>query len=174
MRYKRARVPGGTYFFTIVTHNRRKTLCSGENPRILRHAFDVIQARRPFTIDAIVLLPDHLHCLWTLPAGDADFSTRWMLIKSQFTRQCDVPGMNTDGSRRMIWQNRFWEHQIRDDTDFCRHVEYIHYNPVRHGLVHAPRDWKYTSFHRYVKAGKYHPGWRAKDTIEFTGITGNE
>jgi putative transposase len=149
MRYRRSRAPGGTYFFTIVTQGRKKILCVGDNPRLLKNGIDCVQARRPFTIDAIVLLLDHLHCIWTLPENDADFSTRWMLIKSAFTRQLRAAAGQQMISGQSAWQNRFCKHQIRDDADFARHVEYIHYNPVKHGFAAAPSEWKYSSFRRY-------------------------
>jgi len=161
MRYKRSITPGATYFFTVVTCDRKKLLCHDENPNLLKKAFEIVKTRHPFTIDAIVLLPDHLHCLWTLPPDDNDFSNRWMLIKSMFTRSCHDPFHNALTNSRIakrernIWQRRFWEHRIRDDEDRNRHMDYIHYNPVKHGLVNSPVDWRYSSFHRYVKAGVY-------------------
>lgn len=161
MRYRRSPAEGRTYFFMVVTHNRRKFLCSLENVPLLREAFRSIMTNYPYKIDAFVLLPEHLHCIWTLPEGDNDFSTRWRLIKSNFTSTCD-PSLrgNANTSRRKkgehaIWQRRFWEHQIQDNNDLTRHVEYIHYNPVKHGLVNAPRDWEYSSFHRYVRSSRY-------------------
>ncbi len=124
-------------------------------------------SRLPFIVDAIVVLPDHLHCIWTLPDNDADFSTRWRLIKSEVSRHCSEGYKRQRSSSRLakgeqaIWQRRFWEHQIRDDRDFAQHVDYIHYNPVSHGLVAAPKDWRYSSFHRYVRGGIYPEDWGA-------------
>jgi len=179
MQYRRSIITGGTFFFTVVTYNRRNIFGSPENIGLLRTIFKEVMAGHPFTIDAAVILPDHLHCIWTLPEGDKDFSGRWRLIKSDFTRRCDerykIP---TSAARRhkkeqAIWQRRFWEHQIRDENDFIRHVEYIHYNPVKHGLTGAPVDWPYSSFHRYVKAGKYDPDWAAGKT-DMNMTIGNE
>jgi putative transposase len=124
------------------------------NVELLREAFRSIRDRHPFTIEAFVLLPDHLHCIWTLPQGDCDFSTRWRLIKSQFTRNCmvgdrlPVSASRSSKGEQPIWQRRFWEHLIRNDEDFRRHVDYIHYNPVKHGLVRNASEWPYSSFGR--------------------------
>lgn len=180
MRYRRSQTPGATYFFTVVTYDRKRILCSDENPGRLKQAMKSVKVDHPYTIDAIVLLPDHLHCIWTLPQGDNDFSTRWMLIKSKFTRTCadsvrEISNYSRIQKREQgIWQRRFWEHQIRDDQDYMRHVDYIHYNPVKHGLAKSPMDWKYSSFHRYVKDGTYHPDWGAKEQIVFDGAIGRE
>ena len=146
----------------------------------MKKAFETVKDRHPFTVDAIVLLPDHLHCIWTLPQGDDDFSKRWMLIKGKFTRLCDDPFKGTLSPSRIekrelnVWQRRFWEHQIRDEMDYKRHVDYIHYNPVKHGLASSPLAWRFSSFRRYVKAGAYHPEWGVKDQIQFDGAIGHE
>ena len=180
MQYRRARICGATYFFTVVTFRRRKILVEPENVILLRRVFQEIKKRHPFVIDAFVLLPDHIHCIWTLPKGDKDFSTRWRLIKSRFTRKCSAryktesPESRTKKREQAIWQRRFWEHCIRDDRDFVRHVEYIHYNPVKHGLVKAPIDWEYSSLHRYVREGKYDRGWAAGGAVKFDPAVGNE
>jgi putative transposase len=180
MQYRRAKTPGGTYFFTVVTHCRRKFLCQPDNVTLLREAFRVVMERHSFRIDAAVILPDHLHCLWTLPPGDADFSTRWRLIKSYFSRHCDAAcGGTVSPSRqrrqeKAVWQRRFWEHQIRDEVDFARHVDYIHYNPVKHGLVESPLDWEYSSFHKYVARGKYPAQWGAGKPMVFADEVGRE
>jgi putative transposase len=124
MRYRRSQTPGATFFFTLVTYERKKMLCLGENPGLLRQAFEAVKNKHPFVVDAIVLLPDHLHCLWTLPPGDNEYSKRWMLIKSNFTRTCHDPfesrPRESSAAKReqYIWQRHFWEHQIRDDADF--------------------------------------------------------
>jgi putative transposase len=118
--------------------------------------------------------------LWTLPAGDADFSTRWRLIKSHFSRRCDLTCQGQVSLSRQrkqekaVWQRRLWEHQIRDEADFVQHVEYIHYNPVKHGLVNAPIDWEYSSFRRYVEAGRYPAHWSASGTFIFSQQIGQE
>jgi putative transposase len=180
MNYRRARTPGGTFFFTVVTHNRRPFLCVPENIALLRQAFRYAMANHPFQIDAVVILPEHLHCLWTLPAGDEDFSTRWRLIKTHFTRHCAVTYQAQASTPRRhkqekaVWQHRFWEHQIRDEDDFTRHVEYIHYNPVKHGLVSAPIDWEHSSFRRYVQASLYPAEWGAEQPLAFPANMGHE
>ncbi|MDD5389159.1 MAG: transposase [Gallionellaceae bacterium] len=165
MRYRRAFIPGGCFFFTVVTEQRRPLFASGASVEVLRAAFRSVRKRRPFEIDAIVVMPDHLHCIWTLPPEDADFATRWRLIKTWFTKHCD-PALRAapDQVRAKrgelgLWQHRYWEHAIRDEADFTRHVEYIHFNPVKHGHVAAPALWPYSSFHRYVEAGVYAPDW---------------
>ncbi|OGP71673.1 MAG: transposase [Deltaproteobacteria bacterium RBG_13_58_19] len=151
-QYIRAKEPGGTFFFTVVTHRRRKLFNDPENRLSLRKVIMEVQSSHPFIIDAWVLLPEHLHCLWTLPEGDTDFSKRWGLIKAKFSGE-----QKTKGSP--LWQERFWEHLIRNDQDFQRHVDYIHYNPVKHSLVENPRDWPFSTFHRYVKEGFYPVNW---------------
>ena len=165
MRYRRAFVPGGTWFFTVVTEQRRPVLASPEAVDVLREAFRTVRNKRPFHVDAVVVLPDHLHCIWTLPPGDADFATRWRLIKTWFTKHCD-PALLPDAnqarmkkSQQALWQHRYWEHLLRDETDFSRHVEYIHYNPVKHGYVTAPFEWPFSSFRRYVAEGVYPADW---------------
>ena len=136
--------------------------------------------KHPFEIDAFVLLPDHLHCIWTLPAGDRDFSTRWRLIKGNFSRRCDALykcGPNASRSKKneqTLWQRRFWEHLIRDEGDYLRHVEYIHYNPVKHGLVKVPKDWSHSSFRRYVENGLVDLNWGAGQEINFDEDVGKE
>jgi putative transposase len=180
MQYRRASTERGTYFFTVVTHNRRKFLCAPENVSLLREAFRYVIAKHSFQIDAFVLLPDHPHCIWTLPDGDSNFSTRWRLIKGYFTRHCDTNFLgHRSASRRSkqeqaVWQRRFWEHQIRDEDDFRHHVEYIHYNPVKHGLARAPEEWPYSSFHRYVRQGIYVAGWGEGTEVVFEANVGNE
>lgn len=165
MRYRRAIAPGGTFFFTVVTYRRRPILASVEAVDVLREAFRSVRRSRPFEIDAIVVMPDHLHCIWTLPPGDVDFATRWRLIKTGFTKHCpDTLRCAVDAGRltrgeQAIWQHRYWEHQIRDEADFARHVDYIHYNPVKHGLARAALDWPYSSFGRHVQAGVYASDW---------------
>jgi putative transposase len=152
-RYIRAQQPGGTFFFTVVTHQRRKLFYEVNNRVILRTIIMEIKSTYPFNIDAWVLLLEYLHCIWTLPEGDMDFSKRWGLIKAKFTKE--LKGQLTTP----IWQNRFWEHLIRNDQDFQRHMDYIHYNPVKHGLVKSPKDWPSSTFHRYVQQGLYSFNW---------------
>jgi putative transposase len=160
--YRRAWVPGGTYFFTVAIAERSTSLLV-DRIDDLRAAFRAAHAARPFVIDAIVILPDHLHCLWTLPVGDADYSVRWAHIKTAFSRR--VPKLERLRASRVmkrergLWQRRYWEHLVRDEDDFRHHVDYIHFNPVRHGLVVSARDWPYSSFHRFVRDGRYPMEW---------------
>lgn len=160
--YRRSRVGGGIYFFTVALANRRSNLLT-ERIADLRAAFRYTQTRHPFAIKAVVILPDHLHALWKLPEQDADHSKRWRLIKTEFSRALP-PGEDRTPSRaaqgeRGIWQRRYWEHLIRDETDFARHVNYIHYNPVKHGYVDRVADWPLSSFHRYAKLGMLPGNW---------------
>jgi putative transposase len=167
VRYRRNIVPGGTYFFTVTLRDRRSSHLTNHISN-LRNAFRVARQERPFAIDAIAVLPDHLHAIWTLPDGDADFSGRWRRIKSHFSRNVAVaePSIKRKASREYdLWQSRFWEHTIRDDIDFARHVDYIHYNPVKHGLVSRVSDWAYSSFHAYVREGVLPTDW-AGDVAE--------
>ncbi len=163
----RSKKTGGTFFFTVVTYRRQRILTDPHNRILLREAITEVRLQYPFTIDAWVLLPDHLHCIWTLDEGDEDFSKRWGLIKAGFSRRVK-PLLHkhewmTDSKERhhenTIWQRRFWEHQIRGDEDLHRHLNYLHYNPVKHGLVANPIDWPYSTFHRYVKQGLYPSNW---------------
>ena len=175
MEYRRAFVPGGSYFFTLVTERRQPIFDNADAVDILRKAFAVVRASRSFEIDAIVILPDHLHCIWTLPPNDADFSTRWRLIKTWFTKHCDrdlLVSANVSRRRKKqqaIWQNRYWEHLLRDTSDFENHVDYIHYNPRKHGLVTRPVDWPYSSFHRFVERGVLAKDWGCSD-MKFDGV----
>ena len=173
-RLRRNYVPGGTYFFTLVTWNRGPFLTRDRNRQLLRDAFEHEQVRRPFAIQAMVLLPDHLHVIWTLPDGDSDFSTRWSRIKNHFTRSYLRSG-GIDGQRsanrirhreRAVWQHRFWEHTIRYDSDLKRCIDYIHWNPVKHGFVTRPKDYQWSTFQKWVDAGEYHPEWGLKSACE--------
>ncbi len=160
--YRRNFIAGGSFFFTVTLAERRLRLLT-EHIEELRAAFRETRQRHPFTIDAMVVLPDHLHAVWTLPDGDANFATRWRLIKSRFSRSL-ATGERISDSRaakgeRGIWQRRYWEHTIRDESDFERHLDYIHINPLKHGLVQRVRDWPYSSFHRMVKLGVYPEDW---------------
>ena len=164
-------------FFTVVTHERRPILQSEESIETLRAAFRTVRQSRPFRIDAMVVLPEHLHCIWTLPPEDADFATRWRLIKTWFTKHGPAVLRAPQGAARAarqeqaVWQHRYWEHLVRDEQDFARHVEYIHYNPVKHGWAASPADWPYSSFHRYVAAGVYPADW-GRAPQHFDGIGG--
>lgn len=172
MRYRRANVAGATYFFTVNLADRRTGLLV-EHVDALREALQRIKRAHPFRIDAMVVLPDHLHALWTLPPGDADFATRWMLIKAGFSRQIPPSERRTPSrvskGERGIWQRRYWEHLIRDERDFARHVDYVHFNPVKHGLVKRAVEWPHSSIHRYVRLGAVNPDW-ASDKDEESGF----
>ena len=159
--YIRPRVTGATVFFTVALADRRSDLLVREVDR-LREAVRVTRAERPFGIDAWVVLPDHLHAVWTLPAGDADYSTRWRLIKGRFAAGITA-GVRSSSKIRArekgIWQRRYWEHHIRDERDFAAHVQYCWGNPVKHGLVTRAADWPHSSIHRDIRAGRVEPAW---------------
>jgi putative transposase len=168
--YRRLKTPGATYFFTVVTFKRQMILCDSLSLKLLRNAIEEVKQLLPFRINAWVLLPDHMHCLWTLPEGDCDYSKRWGKIKSTFTKKMKAVGwapstkLKASPSRIkhrefVIWQRRFWEHQIRSQQDFNRHCDYIHYNPVKHGLVEDPKKWEYSTVHRFIKKGLYSEKW---------------
>src|SRR5258708_23947642 len=160
--YRRALVPGGCWFFTVNLLERRQTLLV-DHIATLREAVANTRRRYQFAIDAFVVLPDQLHAIWTLPPGDCDFSTRWRLIKRRFAKALPkrerLSAVRKARGERGIWQRRFWEHLIRDETDYARHVEYCHINPLRHGLVTKVRDWPHSSFHRDVRAGIAAEDW---------------
>ncbi len=171
MKYHRVYVPGGTYFFTIVTYQRRPILSNRETIQLLQDAIRYTMTRMPFSIVASVILPDHMHFIWTLPEESFDFSTRWRLIKSYFTRYWNKTSITSESASRVkkaeqdVWQRRFWEHLIRDETDLSHHIEYIHYNPVKHGLVDYAKDWHLSSFRDYVKNGLYPLYWGENDKV---------
>ena len=160
--YRRARVPGATYFFTVNLQDRRSDLLIREID-LLRETVRATRARHPFHIDAWVVLPDHMHCLWTLPPGDTDFALRWKVIKFAFSKRLPITETRTDNQQRRgergIWQRRYWEHLIRDERDYQQHFDYIHINPLKHGYVEQLADWPYSSFHRAVAMGVYPAGW---------------
>lgn len=161
VRYRRNFVPGGTYFFTVTLAHRKSTALV-DHVGALRTAFRVARHEHPFTIDAIVILPDHLHAIWTLPPDDADFSGRWRRIKAHFTHRLVSAGVRLERHRNgeyALWQRRFWEHTIRNERDFERHVDYVHFNPVKHRLVSRVREWPYSSFHAYVRRGLLPADW---------------
>jgi len=160
--YRRMWVPGGTYFFTVNLLERRHTLLT-DRVDALRGAFAAARMARPFEIIAIVILPDHLHCIWRLPPGDDDHATRWRQIKTAFVK-CVPCGERRSIRRRAkaergIWQRRYWEHLIRDERDLRNHIDYIHFNPVKHGWAQRPRDWPHSSFHRFVREGVLPADW---------------
>jgi putative transposase len=167
-QYRRADAPGATFFFTLVTERRAPILCSDAARPILRHAMHQTQERWPFVIEAIVLLRDHLHTLWTLPPEDSAYSRRWGFLKKTFTQawlgsggaEQPVTVSRQRHRRRGVLQRKFWEHTIRDERDFARHLDYIHYNPVKHGLASCPHAWPYSTFRRWVAMRAYDPDWQ--------------
>jgi len=212
--YRRFYQSGGSYFFTVVTYNRMPILTTSENLSRLHQSFKHVMNQHSFTIEAMVILPDHLHCIWQLPPGDSDFSTRWRLIKRYFSITKDKPvnpvrmsstfqlddshgalnpvfalkgilssspiqapieaGLRTrqavgfsngvtERGEKNIWQRRFWEHFLRDEEDWRRHIDYIHYNPVKHGYVQNPADWPHGSFQKALQEGLYPIGWGMKE-----------
>ena len=164
--YRRYHLSGGCYFFTVNLAERRKTLLV-DSVELLRRVVRTVRSRHPFRIDAMVILPDHLHAVWTLPPNDSDFATRWALIKAGFSRGLPrregVSQSRTRRGERGIWQRRFWEHAIRDEDDYRRHEEYVHFNPVKHGHVTRVVEWPYSSFHRFVRRGVYPADWAGGD-----------
>ncbi len=165
--YRRVAVPGGCYFFTLVTERRQPILTHPDIRHALREAIEAVRLTQPFRIDAWILLPDHLHAIWTLPPGDADFSNRWRVIKRHVTHVCGsrynraelMTNRRIGKGQGTLWQQRFWEHLIRDEADFARHFDYLHGNPLKHGLVERVRDWPWSSFHRWVGQGVYPLDW---------------
>ena len=180
--YRRSKIAGGSFFFTLVTFNRLPIFTAEPARAILHSAWIEVQERFPFQTDAVVLLPDHIHCIWTLPDGNGNFSARWNAIKRLFTQGYLVqigPGETRNASRQKrgeaaVWQRRFWEHMLRDNVDLNRHLDYIHYNPVKHGLVKKAGDWPWSSFHRYVKMGFYTPDWGEGMDNQCYSMTGVE
>jgi putative transposase len=172
--YRRWHVTGGMYFFTVVTQGRRPLFQNADHRTRLRHAIRQVRTRLPFNIFAIVLLPDHLHTVWSLPTGDADYSTRWRQIKTLFTRsyvrdgnaEASITDRRQDRNEHGVWQRRFWEHTVRDEHDLKRCVDYLHFNPVKHGLVTAVGDWPWSSFHRFVRLGEYEATWGGRTDLQ--------
>ncbi len=166
MKYRRADIKGGTYFFTINLADRQNTLLVDEFDK-LRASINKVKQRHPFILDALVVLPDHLHLMITLPEGDDDFATRLMLIKSGFSRQIPktekIESSRESKRERGIWQRRYWEHLIRDETDFERHVDYIHYNPVKHGYVERAVDCEFTTIHSFIEKDLLTADWGYAD-----------
>ncbi|MDY7006319.1 MAG: transposase [Cyanobacteriota bacterium] len=165
--YRRPKIFGGTYFITQVTSQRDTWLCSKVGRKALREAIERVREKHPFSIDAFVLLPEHFHCLWTLPPNDRDFSKRLRLIKTYVTKHYgqelsinqEISLSRQKRKESNLWQRRFWEHLIRDERDFAVHCDYIHYNPVRHGLCANPQDWQFSSIHRFIAQEIYPANW---------------
>jgi putative transposase len=178
--YRRANIGGGTYFFTVNTLNRQTFLLNDDVRAALREGIALVRQSYPFTVNAWVLLPDHLHCIWTLPSDDRDFSTRWRVIKRTVTQRCGTPlnrpdlmtAWRTQRKQGTLWQHRYWEHLIRDENDYRRHVDYIHWNPVKHGYAKRAGEWPYSTFHRHVAAGVYPPDWGINASIIDVGNFG--
>jgi putative transposase len=176
--YRRFRVEGGVNFFTVVTHHRRPILIEPAARNLLHAAWEDTNRRFPFETIAICLLPDHLHCILKLPENDSNYSIRWKEIKYQFTvgylKEIGLDG-ERDASRQKrqeaaVWQRRFWEHTIDSEEDFENHLDYIHYNPIKHGLVEKAVDWEWSSFHRFVKEGIYDDDWVGGDIGRLQGF----
>jgi putative transposase len=171
--YRRNRIAGGSYFFTVNLADRASSLLV-DHIDLLRNAIRYTRERHPFIVDAMVILPDHLHAVWTLPYDNADYALRWRLIKTMFSR--GVPRDENRTQSRMhkgergIWQRRYWEHTIRDDLDFSHHVDYVHINPVKHGYVTRVQDWPHSSFHRYVKEGVLPSDWAGGLDVEMGDV----
>jgi putative transposase len=161
--YRRAWHPGGTYFFTVNLLQRHRNALLTERIDSLRTSVDLVRQRHPFKIHGWVVLPNHLHCVIEFPDGDADFATRWRLIKAGFSKSLPKTEKRSEArigrGERGIWQRRFWEHLIRDEADFQAHMDYVHINPLKHGLVQRVADWPYSTFHRLVIAGIYPADW---------------
>jgi len=160
--YRRLFIPGGTYFFTVALADRSSSLLT-ERIDDLRAAYRYAHDRHPFETVAMVVLPEHIHCIWTLPEDDADYPTRWRLLKTAFSRR--IPALEPRSNSRQakhergIWQRRYWEHAVRDEEDLLRHVDYIHFNPVKHGYVGRVGDWPYSTFPRFVARGWFPEDW---------------
>lgn len=172
MKYRRAAAAGASYFFTVNLADRN-TDTLVQHVGELREVMQQVRQAHPFVVVAMVVLPEHLHAVWRLPPGDADYPMRWSLIKSGFSRRMPK-GERVRASRaakreRGIWQRRYWEHQIRDEADLARHVDYIHYNPVKHGWVARVVDWPHSTFHEYVKRGLVPPDWGGGAVTEEDG-----
>jgi putative transposase len=172
VRYRRNFVPGGTYFFTVTLADRTSSAMV-HHMSVLRMAFRIARHERPFTIEAIVILPEHLHAIWRLPSDDSDSSGRWKRIKAYLTHRLVATGVPVKRHRNgeyALWQRRFWEHTIRNEIDFERHVDYVHFNPVKHKLVSWALEWPYSSFHVYVRRGLLPADWAGdvgEPTIDF-------
>jgi putative transposase len=161
--YRRIQINGASYFFTVVTHNRRKFLTDDLARPILKDVFRQVQSEMLFRTIALCLMPDHIHCIWRLPQDSSDYSKRWSMIKRLFTKRYLAAGgreiaqsmSRENKGERGIWQRRFWEHCIRDNDDMTNHIHYIHYNPVKHRQVESPDQWPYSTFQRFSQKGTY-------------------
>jgi putative transposase len=160
--YRRNRVPGATYFFTVNLLNRKSDLLVREIDA-LRASIRAAHQAASFHIDAWVVLPDHMHCIWTLPPDDTGYASRWRGVKNRFSKSLPATEYRSPARDRRcergIWQRRFWEHTIRDEHDYVAHMDYVHFNPVKHGLVTNVTDWPFSTLHRAIKSGLYPTGW---------------
>ncbi|MBT8141948.1 MAG: transposase [Gammaproteobacteria bacterium] len=163
--YRRSRASGAYYFFTTNLADRNSKLLVAEIEK-LRNAYKRVQELKPFKTIAICVLPDHIHAIWQLPKNDVDYSSRWRILKANFSRNFTATDSRTYSKfkkgEKGIWQRRFWEHQIRNETDLQNHINYIHYNPVKHGLVQKVEDWPHSSFHRFIEEGNLSKDWGSK------------
>ena len=180
MKYKRYIQPGGTYFFTVVTYKRKKIFQDDEEILLFRKSVKHVRKNHPFEMSAYCICPDHIHMIWTLPENDGDFPTRWRLIKSYFSKNWKQAHQKASTSSRdnkneqMVWHRRYWEHYIRDEDDLNKHIDYIFYNPVKHGYVDTPSKWKYSNFLDYVEKGFYSIDWGMKIDTEYFQDIGSE
>jgi putative transposase len=180
MKYQRYFQPGGTFFFTVVTCNRRKIFVNVHAFQLFHQSIEYVQQNHPFQINAYCICPDHIHMIWTLPDGDSDYPTRWRLIKSYFSRNwsyeenIQITPSRTKKNERMIWQRRYWEHFIKDEFDLKNHVDYINYNPVKHKYVKSPLEWKESSFSDYVSDGLYACNWASEGDMNYLDKFGKE
>ena len=180
--YRRVKVKGGTYFFTVVTYDRQPILIGDQVRSALREGIQEVRQSLPFAIDAWVLLPDHLNAVWTLPENDDNFVSRWAIIKRSVSQRCgsldgierSINDSHSKRGEKRIWQRRFWEHLIRDEKDFQLHIDYIHWNPVKHGYVKRVIDWPYSTFHRFVKLRLYPDDWGGVNEEEMANLNFGE
>ena len=175
MRYKRVFLPGGAFFFTVVTYGRLPILNNSHAINLLRESCQYVMQRHPFTIPAICILPDHIHFILNLPENDSDYPLRIRLMKSYFSHRFqpvveNFPKSRIEKQEKAVWQRRYWEHLIRNERDMENHIDYIHYNPVKHGYVLSPNEWKESSFHHYVKLGLLPEDWGSSEPLTTKSI----
>ena len=171
VNYRRSFIPGGTFFFTVTLKNRKSNLLV-ERFSLFKEAVQRVKDQHPFQIKAYVVLPEHLHMIWELPSGDSNYSLRWKKIKALFSKSIHKAGVElskTKHNEYRLWQRRFWEHAIKDTLDLDNHVNYIHYNPIKHGLVEELHDWPHSSFHHYVKSGRICENWASSRLRDVDG-----
>ena len=180
MKYHRYFQNGGTYFFTLVTFRRKKIFLEDSACELFMHALDHVQSNHPFHVIAYCLCPDHIHMIWSLPENDNNYPLRWRLVKSNFSRKYkqedkeSIPVSRKHKGECTVWQRRYWEHFIRDENDLVKHIEYIHFNPVKHALVDAPVRWRYSSFYDYVDQGLYQKDWGMNGDFGYLNAFGHE